>query len=137
MKLSKLIEGVAVDRVRGDADVEITGLAYDNRRAEPGTLFFCVRGMTADGHEFAPDAVERGATALVVERELELDLPQVVVADARASMAPVAARFSKRFPEGLRNDLTGKEVMLEGTISLYRGTPQIELEIPEQITLVP
>ncbi len=48
-----------------------------------------------------------------------------------------AARFSKRFPEGLRNDLTGKEVMLEGTISLYRGTPQIELEIPEQISLVP
>ena len=93
MKLSELIEGVAVERVRGDAERAITGLAYDNRCVEPGTLFVCVRGMTRDGHEFAPDAVERGAAALVVEREVELDVPQVVVADARASMAPLAARF--------------------------------------------
>ena len=48
-----------------------------------------------------------------------------------------AARFSKRFPKGLRNELTGKEVTLEGRISLYRGTPQIELETPDQIRLLP
>jgi UDP-N-acetylmuramyl pentapeptide synthase len=50
------------------APVEITGLAYDNRRAAPGTLFFCVPGFTRDGHDFAPDAIARGAAALVVER---------------------------------------------------------------------
>jgi DNA/RNA endonuclease YhcR with UshA esterase domain len=48
-----------------------------------------------------------------------------------------AARFSKRFPEGLGKELTGKEVRLEGTITLYRGTPQIELESPDQIHRVP
>ena len=73
--------------------VEITGLAYDNRRAERGTLFFCVRGFTRDGHDFAPDAIERGATALVVDHPLGLGVPEVVVEDVRAAMAPAAARF--------------------------------------------
>ena len=50
----------------GPADVRITGLAFDNRAVEPGTLFFCVPGFTRDGHDFAPDAVARGAAALVV-----------------------------------------------------------------------
>ena len=45
----------------GPADVRITGLAFDNRRVEPGTVFFCVPGFTRDGHDFAPDAVARGA----------------------------------------------------------------------------
>jgi UDP-N-acetylmuramoyl-L-alanyl-D-glutamate--2,6-diaminopimelate ligase len=91
--LRELISGLAVEEVRGGAEVEIADLAYDSRAAGPGTLFFCVSGMTTDGHEFAPQAVERGAAALVVERTLELEVPQVRVADARAAMAPLAARF--------------------------------------------
>jgi UDP-N-acetylmuramoyl-L-alanyl-D-glutamate--2,6-diaminopimelate ligase len=56
-------------------------------------LFFCVPGKKSDGHEFAAAAIEAGAAALVVERELDLPVPQVAVADARAAMAPLAARF--------------------------------------------
>jgi UDP-N-acetylmuramoyl-L-alanyl-D-glutamate--2,6-diaminopimelate ligase len=93
MRLSDLIQGIEVDAVRGDAGVEIADLAYDSQRVGRGALFFCVLGMTSDGHEFAPDAVARGAVALVVERELELAVPQVQVADARAAMAPLAVRF--------------------------------------------
>jgi UDP-N-acetylmuramoyl-L-alanyl-D-glutamate--2,6-diaminopimelate ligase len=74
-------------------DVEFAALAYDNRRVAPGTLFFCVPGFTRDGHDFAPDAVARGAAALVVERPLGLGVPEVVVASVRAAMAPAAARF--------------------------------------------
>jgi UDP-N-acetylmuramoyl-L-alanyl-D-glutamate--2,6-diaminopimelate ligase len=77
----------------GAGDVEITDLAYDNRSVTRGTLFFCVPGFTRDGHDFAPDAVARGAAALVVERRLDLPVPQVVVADARAAMADAAQRF--------------------------------------------
>ena len=77
----------------GPDDVEITGLAYDNRTVEPGTLFFCVPGFTRDGHDFAPDAVARGAAALVVTRPLGLGVPEVVVEDMRAAMAQAAARF--------------------------------------------
>src|SRR4051812_42586324 len=77
----------------GPADVEVTALAYDNRRATPGTLFFCVPGFTRDGHDYAPDAVARGAVALVVERPLDAGVPEVRVADVRAAMARAAARF--------------------------------------------
>jgi UDP-N-acetylmuramoyl-L-alanyl-D-glutamate--2,6-diaminopimelate ligase len=74
-------------------DVQVTGLAYDNRAVEPGTLFFCVPGFTRDGHDFAPDAVARGAAALVVQRPLGLGVPEVRVDDVRAAMARAAARF--------------------------------------------
>src|SRR4051794_1485049 len=77
----------------GPADVQITGLAFDNRLVEPGTLFFCVPGFSRDGHDFAPDAVARGAAALVVTHPLRLGVPEVVVADVRAAMAQAAARF--------------------------------------------
>lgn len=74
-------------------DVEIAALAYDNRKVQPGTLFFCVPGFTRDGHDFAPDAVARGAAALVVERELGLGVPEVRVRSVRAAMAVAAANF--------------------------------------------
>jgi UDP-N-acetylmuramoyl-L-alanyl-D-glutamate--2,6-diaminopimelate ligase len=76
-----------------DAAVEIAGLAYDSRAVAPGELFLCVSGFTADGHAFAPQAVERGAAALVVERPLGLGVPELVVGSARTAMAPLAARF--------------------------------------------
>jgi UDP-N-acetylmuramoyl-L-alanyl-D-glutamate--2,6-diaminopimelate ligase len=74
-------------------EIELTGLAYDNRAVTPGTLFFCVPGFTRDGHEFAADAVDRGAVALVVERPLELPVPQIEVESVRRAMAPAAANF--------------------------------------------
>jgi UDP-N-acetylmuramoyl-L-alanyl-D-glutamate--2,6-diaminopimelate ligase len=77
----------------GPADVRITGLAYDNRLVEPGFLFFCVPGFTRDGHDFASDAIERGAAALVVARPLGLGVPEVQVDDVRSAMAVAAARF--------------------------------------------
>jgi UDP-N-acetylmuramoyl-L-alanyl-D-glutamate--2,6-diaminopimelate ligase len=73
--------------------VEIGGLAYDNRAVEPGTLFFCVPGFTRDGHDFAPDAVARGAAALVVARPVDAGVPEIQVEDVRAAMATAAARF--------------------------------------------
>jgi UDP-N-acetylmuramoyl-L-alanyl-D-glutamate--2,6-diaminopimelate ligase len=77
----------------GEGSVEVGELAYDSRRVKPGTLFFCVPGEKVDGHEFAAAAVEAGAAALVVERQLELEVAQVVVPGARVAMAPLAARF--------------------------------------------
>jgi UDP-N-acetylmuramoyl-L-alanyl-D-glutamate--2,6-diaminopimelate ligase len=95
MELGELLRAAGVDaEVRGDASVEIRDLAYDNRRVAPGTLFFSFPGEKTDGHDFATAAVEAGAVALVVERDLDLDVPQARVPDARAAMAPLAAVFN-------------------------------------------
>ena len=76
---------------RGRTTVSITSVDYDSRRVTSGSLFCCVVGVRHDGHDFAPEAVANGASALLVERQLALDVPQVVVPDARRAMAIVAA----------------------------------------------
>jgi UDP-N-acetylmuramoyl-L-alanyl-D-glutamate--2,6-diaminopimelate ligase len=93
MHLERVIAALAPADVLRRAPVEIGDLAYDARLAGPGSLYFCVPGSRADGHDFAPAAVANGAVALVVERPLELDVPQVVVPDARRAMAQVADEF--------------------------------------------
>ena len=93
MRLDELATAVPSARLLGDGSAEVADLAYDSRRAGPGTLFFCVRGERADGHDFGPSAAAAGAAALVVEEELDVGVPQLLVADARAAMAPLAARF--------------------------------------------
>ncbi|HWE10319.1 MAG TPA: UDP-N-acetylmuramoyl-L-alanyl-D-glutamate--2,6-diaminopimelate ligase [Solirubrobacteraceae bacterium] len=88
-----LLDQILADVPASAAGVEITDLCYDNRLVTPGALFFCIVGFTRDGHDFAADAVARGAAALVVERPLDLDVPQVQVPLVRPAMAPAAAAF--------------------------------------------
>jgi UDP-N-acetylmuramoyl-L-alanyl-D-glutamate--2,6-diaminopimelate ligase len=83
--------GLVRARLVGDPDAAVRAMTHDSRRAAPGTLYACVRGERHDGHEFAPAAVAAGASALLVEHTLELDVPQLVVDDVRAAMGPVAA----------------------------------------------
>ena len=91
MRLRELFDGLE----SGQGDVEVTSMALDDRLAEAGTLFCCVPGFERDGHDFAASAVERGATALLTERPLQLGLAEVVVEDVRAAIAPAAARYRR------------------------------------------
>ena len=75
------------------APVDVGDLAYDARHVTPGALFVCVPGHKTDGHDFAPEAVAAGAVALIVERPLDLPVPQLVVDDARVAMALAADAF--------------------------------------------
>jgi UDP-N-acetylmuramoyl-L-alanyl-D-glutamate--2,6-diaminopimelate ligase len=98
VELERLIAALAPEAVLGREPVEVRDLAYDARAVTPGAAFFCVRGERADGHDFAAQAVENGAVALVVERPVELpphqgDVRQLVVADSRAAMAVAADVF--------------------------------------------
>jgi len=93
MDLERLSAALEPREIIRRSPVELRDLAYDVRSVEPGALFFCVPGMRADGHDFAAEAVGRGAVALVVERPLELEVPQLVVASARAAMAEAADVF--------------------------------------------
>ena len=93
MELDALIKGLAPSEVAGGRAVEIGDLAFDTRRVSSGALFFCVRGERVDGHDLAWEAIERGAAALVVERMLEVDVPQLLVPSTREAMAVAADLF--------------------------------------------
>jgi UDP-N-acetylmuramoyl-L-alanyl-D-glutamate--2,6-diaminopimelate ligase len=93
MQLERLIAALAPTDVVGDGALEIRELAYDAREVPRDSLFFCVPGARADGHDFAAEALERGAAALVVERRLELEAPQLVVPSVRAAMPRAAVEF--------------------------------------------
>ena len=101
MDIERVIAALAPVDVLGRAPVEIADLAYDARDATAGSLFFCVPGSRADGHDFAAEAVANGAAALVVERPLELEVPQLVVEDARRAMGVAADEFFERPTEEL------------------------------------
>jgi len=91
VELEALIGALGPLDVVGRRDgIEIRDLVYDSSRATEGSLFFCVRGSRVDGHDLAAEAVTRGAVALVVERPVDVAVPQLVVEDTRAAM-PVAA----------------------------------------------
>jgi UDP-N-acetylmuramoyl-L-alanyl-D-glutamate--2,6-diaminopimelate ligase len=93
MRLSNLLTGINAD-IRGNPDVEITGLAYDSRRTKAGDLFFCIRGFKANGHSFAIQALTRGAAAFVVEEWLpSVGATQVRVANSRAALADISCSF--------------------------------------------
>lgn len=95
MKLSALIGRVpgAVRAVGNIDGVEIASLCIDSRKVTPGALFFCTPGLRMDAHDFAPQAVLKGAVALVVQRQLDIPVPQVLVEDVRTAISYIAAEF--------------------------------------------
>jgi UDP-N-acetylmuramoyl-L-alanyl-D-glutamate--2,6-diaminopimelate ligase len=101
MDLERLITVLGPLEVRGGAPTDIADLAYDTQQVGPGALFFCVPGDRADGHDFAEEAVGRGAAALVVERPVGLSVPQLIVPSARSAMAVAADEFFERPTEEL------------------------------------
>ena len=91
VRLADLFREVGGFEVQGDPSVQVSHLSYRSSLAGPGHLFFCVPGFVRDGHDFAPEAVSRGAVALCVERPLDLPVTQVVVPSVRRAMGPVAS----------------------------------------------
>ena len=77
----------------GDDKIVITDVTHSTAAVLPGALFVCVTGENVDGHELAQRAIDAGAVALLVERRLPLDIPQIVVADTRKTQGTIAAAF--------------------------------------------
>ena len=91
--LAAAVRGLPLRRAGSPGDPEIRSVVHDTRDVAAGSLFCCVRGARADGHDLAPAAVAAGAAALLVDHALPLPVPQLMVADVRAAMGPVAAAF--------------------------------------------
>lgn len=95
MRLRNLIENINyLDLVNvEDYEENISGIAYNSKKTRPEDIFVCLPGEHVDGHEYAEEAVDNGAVACVVERILNLDIPQIVVADASEALAQIADLF--------------------------------------------
>ena len=104
---AKLIEGLKIIGPARGLDIAISGVCYDSRRAEKGALFVCVPGTRTDGRNFVPEAIARGAVAIVSQTEMDLgpDTGFVRVSDSRAALAVIAANFFDR--PGAKLELIG------------------------------
>lgn len=145
--VSRVVAAGAIDggvRVIGDGSKQVNDVTHDSRQVAQGSAFCCIVGERQDGHRFAPDAIGRGATCLVVERELPLDVPQIVVPDARRASGIVAAAFHGWPSEHLQVvgitgtngktttshllaailDRCGRDAAVLGTMSGPRTTPE-------------
>src|SRR6266516_433179 len=91
MKLGPLLESAKITVPAGAADLDVRAIAYDSRRAAPGSLFVAIEGFHRDGHDFVADAVKQGAVAVVAQRKIRTKVPVAIVADSRAALADLAA----------------------------------------------
>lgn len=89
--LAEIIKGIEVQASSGNTQVIVRGMSMDSRRVQPGDLYVCVPGFKVDGHDFAVQAIASGAVALVVERLLPIDAPQVKVSNVRQTIGLIAA----------------------------------------------
>ncbi|OLN33436.1 UDP-N-acetylmuramoyl-L-alanyl-D-glutamate--2,6-diaminopimelate ligase [Desulfosporosinus metallidurans] len=99
--LSEILEGIEIISSSADIQVIVRGMSMDSRQVQPGDLYVCVPGFQVDGHDFAAAAIASGAVALVVERFLPLDVPQVLVANVRQVMGLLASVVYDRPSEHL------------------------------------
>lgn len=103
MRMDELLAGVTVLDSWGDlATTEVASVTEDSRTANRGSLYCCVVGANVDGHDFAPEAVQRGASALLVERRLDLPVAQARVGSVRPAMAEAAAQLNGRPSEHMK-----------------------------------
>lgn len=92
LNLSRLLDGCGTAS-GADAATVVSGIAYRSDAVHPGDAFFCIPGFRHDGHEFATQAVERGASALVCSRAVEAPIPVFIVPDVRHALAIASSRF--------------------------------------------
>lgn len=102
MKLDELIEYLDYKDLINFKNIDITGISYNSKTTKKGDIFVCLVGEHTDGHEFAQNAIEAGAAALLVERKVEgTKIPQVVVASTRHKIADIADRFYSSPSKGI------------------------------------
>ena len=150
MQLGELVQEAGLEelgilhRIVGSATVDVSSVAIDSRRSGVASMFACIPGKVSDGHLFAPEAVANGSTSLLCERELDLDVPQVIVASVRRALGPISDVVWQRPSAGLRVvgvtgtngktttaamlraifDANGWKAMAIGTLTQTRTTPE-------------
>ncbi len=153
MKLSYLLQNVDVKNIDEIEDIDITNIESDSRKVKENTLFICIKGEKADGHEYIEEAIEKGAIVVVINEDYvkevkKLKIPYVVVTDNEKAMAQIACNYfdnpSKKFKlvgiTGTKGKTTttymiknilekaGKKVGLVGTIANMIGDKKYDTQ---------
>ena len=94
MKLSDIIKDIEIKKVIGSTDVNISGIAFNSGEVKPGYVFVCIKGLKADGHDFAQDALDKGAVFVVAEHEIsDIASNMLIVENSRNALAKISAAF--------------------------------------------
>lgn len=95
MLLSKLLEKTEYSIISGDIDINISTLVYDSRKVEKDSVFVCISGAVRDAHDFIPDVVEKGAAAIIVEKDVTptSGVTYIKVSNSRLALANMAAAY--------------------------------------------
>lgn len=104
MKLNQLLKTVEYTLIKGNADTEVSDIIYDSRKITPNSMFVCLKGYNSDGHSYASQAVEKGASAILISDDLDIDtkgLAVVKVKDTREALAYISAEFFENPAEKL------------------------------------
>ena len=94
--LKELLKNIETVSVRGSSEAEVVSLGFDSRRVEPGQMFFAIKGVASDGHDYIGSAVEKGASVIVCENlpeELAENVAYIQVPDTNAAMGYMASAF--------------------------------------------
>ncbi|MBU8786315.1 UDP-N-acetylmuramoyl-L-alanyl-D-glutamate--2,6-diaminopimelate ligase [Bacillus glycinifermentans] len=94
MKLTKLLTYLKNEpSYKGQEDPDITSIEMDSREVKTGSLFVCIKGYTVDGHDYARQAAEKGAAAIVAERQVDADVPVIIVRHSKRALAVLSDAF--------------------------------------------
>ena len=160
MKLERLLENIEYSVLSGSVDIEINKVNYDSRKVEKGDLFVCIKGFASDGHKYASQAKDKGATVIVCENDIDVDLENITVIkvkDTRKALAMIGSNYYDNPSSKLKiigvtgtNGKTttafmikrileeeGKKVGLIGTIANFIGSKKLSTErtTPESFEL--
>ena len=93
MKLNQLLERLEYETIQGSDQTEVTTLINDSRQVQQGSVFVCISGAVSDGHRFAREVAEKGASALIVEKEVDVPRHVTVIRmkDTRYGLALMSA----------------------------------------------
>jgi UDP-N-acetylmuramoyl-L-alanyl-D-glutamate--2,6-diaminopimelate ligase len=159
MKLTKILDGIETLNISGNIDIDISKIQYDSRKVEKGDVFFCISGYNLDGHDYAKNALAKGASVIICEKEFDFHMDAVVikVKDTRKALALCSSNYYDNPTEKINiigitgtNGKTTSTYMIKsileragfkvgvvGTIANYVGNKKIESHrtTPESLEL--